>query len=273
MKKKGLFKKLDFLYFCVLLSLIISQIIIITALIFISPQSLDSIPLITPICLGTILALALIYFITRITESSTDIQEYARISTTWAMFIVFGASFCAILIWMPDTILDLYRMPFAFALCIGMQYYSPVLNQLSELKNIPEKDMKGQNEAVINITPEKSYEKHEETIIELTTEAWYLAKTFEHAILQLNIDQPRRYTSRIEWFLKKAEESLNDVGLRIVNVEGHAYDAGMAADPVDPPRNIDVNDSLEVTWMIEPIIMKGTDLIKRGKVYIRRTES
>ena len=219
------------------------------------------------------ISVALIYFITRITESSTDIQEYARISTTWAMFIVFGASFCAILIWMPDTILDLYRMPFAFALCIGMQYYSPVLNQLSELKNIPEKDMKGQNEAVINITPEKSYEKHEETIIELTTEAWYLAKTFEHAILQLNIDQPRRYTSRIEWFLKKAEESLNDVGLRIVNVEGHAYDAGMAADPVDPPRNIDVNDSLEVTWMIEPIIMKGTDLIKRGKVYIRRTES
>ena len=273
MKKKGLFKKLDFLYFCVLLSLIILQIIIITALIFISPQSLDSIPFITRICIGTILALALIYFITRITESSTDIQEYARISTTWAMFIVFGASFCAILIWMPDTILDLYRMPFAFALCIGMQYYSPVLNQLSELKNIPEKDMKGQNEAVINITPEKSYEKHEETIIELTTEAWYLAKTFEHAILQLNIDQPRRYTSRIEWFLKKAEESLNDVGLRIVNVEGHAYDAGMAADPVDPPRNIDVNDSLEVTWMIEPIIMKGTDLIKRGKVYIRRTES
>ena len=275
MKKKGLFKKLDFLYFCVLLSLIISQIIIITALKFISvtPQLTDSVPSISLVCIGAILALALIYIISLIMESSTDIREYARTSTVWAMFIAFGTSFCAILIWIPETNMDLYRMPFAFALCIGMQYYSPVLNQLSELKNIPEKDMKGQNEAVINITPEKSYEKHEETIIELTTEAWYLAKTFEHAILQLNIDQPRRYTSRIEWFLKKAEESLNDVGLRIVNVEGHAYDAGMAADPVDPPRNIDVNDSLEVTWMIEPIIMKGTDLIKRGKVYIRRTES
>ena len=273
MKKRELFKKLDFLYFCVLLSLIISQIIIITALIFISPQSLDSISFITPICIGTILVLALIYFITRITESSTDIQEYALISTTWAMFIAFGASYCAILIWFPKTKIDLYRLPIALALCIGMQYYPPVLDQLAKLKDVPEKDMEGQNEAVINVTAENDVEEHEKTIIKLTTEAWYLAKTFEHAILQLKIDQPRRYTSRIEWFLKKAEESLNDVGLRIVNVEGHAYDAGMAADPVDPPKNIGVNDSLEVTWMIEPIIMKGTNLIKRGKVYLRRTES
>ena len=272
MEKRGLFKKLDFLYFCVLLSLIISQIIIITALIFISPQSLDSIPLITPICLGTILALALIYFVTRITVSSTETQEDARVWIGWAMFLVLMASFCALLIGIPETKMDLYRMPFALALCIGMQYYPPVLDQLAKLKDVPEKDMEGQNEAVINVTAENDVEEHKETIIELTTEAWYLAKIFERAILQLNIDQPRRYTSRIEWFLKKAEESLNDVGLRIVNVEGHAYDVGMAAAPVNM-EEFDVDDSLEVTWMVEPIIMKGTDLMKRGKVYLRRTES
>lgn len=275
MNKSKQFRNLDLLSSSVLLSLIILQIIFITTLIPNSDiqQSNDTIPSISNICIGAIIALALIYVITLIMDSSTEIREYARTATGLAMFVAFGASFFGIIVWYPDTKIDLYRMPITLALCIGMQYYPPVLNRLSKLKDIPEKDVAEQKEAVINVTAEKSYEEHEDTILELTTEAWYLAKTFEHAILQLNIDQPRRYTSRIEWFLKKAEESLNDVGLRIVNVEGHAYDTGMAADPVDPPKNIGVNDSLEVTWMIEPIIMKGTDLIKRGKVYLRRKES
>ncbi len=274
MKKRELFKKLDFLYFCVLSSLIISQIIIITTPIFNSDtsQSTDTKLPISLICIGAILALALIYIISLIMESSTEIRECARTSTGWGMYIVLGVSFLGILIWPSQTKTDLYRMPIALALCIGMQYYPPVLNRLSKLKDIPEKDMEEEKEAVINVTAEKSYEEHQETIIKLTTEAWYLAKIFERAILQLNIDQPRRYTSRIEWFLKKAEESLNDVGLRIVNVEGHGYDVGMAAAPVNM-EEFDVDDSLEVTWMVEPIIMKGTDLMKRGKVYLRRTES
>ena len=48
MKKKGLFKKLDFLYFCVLfISFIITQIFFSTTQLFfsISPQKQDSIPL------------------------------------------------------------------------------------------------------------------------------------------------------------------------------------------------------------------------------------
>ena len=271
MKKKGLFKKLDFLYFCVLLSLIISQIIIITALIFISPQSLDSIPFITPICLGAILALVLIYFITRITESSTDIQEYARISTTWAMFIVFGASFCAILIWMPDTILDLYRMPFAFALCIGMQYYSPILDQLVKYKDVVEKNMEGQEETVINVTAEKSMEGHKEVVISIAIESWRLAKIFERALTQLNAVESKRYTSQLRWFVKRTEEVLKDVGLRIVNVEGNPYEPGMAATPVNI-EDFDADDSLIVNLMIEPIIMEGAVLIKTGKVTLRRVK-
>ena len=274
MNKREQFRNLDLLSSSVLLSLIILQIIFITTLIPNSDiqQSDDTIPSISHICIGAIIALTLIYVITLIMDSSAEIREYARTATGLAMFVAFGASFLGIIVWYPDTKIDLYRMPIALALCIGMQYYPPVLNRLSKLKDIPEKDMEEQKEAVINVTAEKSYEEHEETIIELTTEAWYLAKIFERAILQLNIDQPRRYTSRIEWFLKKAEESLNDVGLRIVNVEGHAYDVGMAAAPVNM-EEFGVDDSLEVTSMVEPIIMKGTDLMKRGKVYLRRTES
>ena len=274
LKKREQFTKLDLLSVSVLLSLIILQIIFITTLTPNSDiqQSDDTIPPISHICIGAIIGLALVYVITLILDSSTEIQEYARTATGLAMFVAFGASFLGIIIWYPETKLDLYRMPIALALCIGMQYYPPVLNQLAKVKDLPETGMEEQHEAATDITAERSYEEHEEKIIELTTDAWYLAKIFERAILQLNLDQPRRYTSRIEWFLKKAEESLNDVGLRIVNVEGHVYDTGMAAAPVNM-EEFDVDDSLEVTWMVEPIIMKGTDLMKRGKVYLRRTGS
>ena len=131
MKKKGLFKKLDLIYFSVLLTLIISQIII-TALIFspILPQTGDSNPSTILICIGAILALGLIYVITCIVESSTETHEYARKFTLSAMFIILGASFCAILIQPSETDMDLYRMPFALALCIGMVYYPPALDQL-----------------------------------------------------------------------------------------------------------------------------------------------
>ncbi len=275
LQKTDIVRKSDKIVFYLLLSLIGLQIIITTARLFNSnpPQFPDDNPPISFVCIGTIILLGLIYLIVIMMKSSAEIQEYTRTATGFAMFIAFGASILGIIVWYPDTEIDIYRLPIALTLCIGMQYYPPILNRLVEDKDLPEIELEEQTEAVINTTPEERYEEHEEAIIALTTEAWYLAKIFERSILELNIDQPRRYTSRIEWFLKKAEESLNDVGLRIVNVEGHAYDAGMAADPVDPPRNIDVNDSLEVTWMIEPIIMKGTDLIKRGKVYLRRTES
>lgn len=272
LRKRGLFKKLDFLYFCFLLTLIISQIIITLIYIPIPPQIRDSNPPIALICIGTISTLALIYFITRIVESSIDIQEYARISTLWAMFIAFGMSFCVILIWVPETDMELYRMPIALALCIGMQYYPPIFDQLDKLKDLLEKDIEGHKETEINITTEKNVEGYIDAIINLTTEAWCLAKVFERAIIQLNIDQPRRYTSRIEWFVKEAEESLKDVGLRIVNIEGHTYDPGMAVAPVNM-EEFDVDDTLEVKWMVEPIIMEGTVLVKRGKVSLRRIES
>ena len=259
MRKRGLFKKLDFLYFCVLLTLIISQII---APIFspILPQIQDSNPPLILLCIGTILALALIYFITRIAESSTETQEYARASTLWAMFIALGMSFCAILIWLPETKMDLYRMPFALALCMGMAYYPPMLDHLTRVK-----------EAAEERSAERVVEKYKDTVINLAIESWHFAKVYERAITRLDTKQTQRYTRQLEQFIQKAEESLEEVGLRIVNVEGTPYDPGMAATPLNI-EDFGPEDQLVVDKMLEPIIMEGTDLAKTGTVTLRRIE-
>ena len=283
MNKAQLIKRSDFIFPGLILSLIIIQI-------FnpISSQTRDSNLPMALICIGAILTLLLIYVITQIATSSTDTQEYARISTLSGMFIVFGAIFCLILIDLPETKMDLYRMPFALALCIGMAYYPPALDRLKASRNSSEQSLaeyeepiidtatatgtKEHKEPVLDIATESSIEKHKDAVISLAIESWRLAKVFERTITQLNVDKPRRYISQIEWFVKKAEESLEDVGLRIVNVEGHSYDPGMAATPVNI-EDFDIDDSLKVNLMVEPIIMEGSVLMRRGKVFLRRIES
>ena len=283
MNKAQLTKRSDFISSGLILSLIITQI-------FnpISSQTRDSNPPMALICIGAILALAIIYVLTRIVKSSTDTQEYARIFTLSGMFIVFGVIFCVILIDLPETQMDLYRMPFALALCLGMAYYPPALDRLKASRNCPETHQEKHKEAVLDTTTatgikehkeanfhiasETNTDVHKDAVINLVTESWRLAKVFELAIIQLKVDKPRRYTNRIEWFTKKAEESLERTGLRIVNLEGYPYDPGMAAAPVNL-EEFDVDDSLEVSLMVEPIIMDGTVLVKRGKISLRRVES
>ena len=271
-KKRGIIKKPDFIYFYVLLSLIILQIGI--TILFFSPFTIhlsDSLPSISFVCIGVILIFALIYIITHILDSSPEIQEYARTSTGIGMFVAFCAGLLGILIWYPETRTDLNRMPIALALCIGMQYYPPILKQLSKLKSIPEKDIKEQNEAVINVTVEKDVEEHKETIINLAVESWRLVKIFERALAHLNTVESKRYTNQLRWFVKRTEDALSDVGFRIVNVEGNPYEPGMAATPVNI-EDFEADDSLVVNFMIEPIIMEGTVLKRTGKVTLRRVE-
>ena len=90
-------------------------------------------------------------------------------------------------------------------------------------------------------------------------------------LTRLNGNQTKRYTNQLQQFVKKAEESLEEVGLRIVNVEGYPYDPGMAATPLNI-EDFEPEDHLVVDQMLEPIIMEGTVLAKTGTVTLRRVE-
>ena len=253
--KARLAKRSDFIYFGVILSLIITQIFI-----QISPEIRGSVHIITYICLGTIFALALIYFITRITVSTPEVHENIRVWIGWTMFLVLGISFCMLLIKFPDTKADLFRMPFALALCIGMEYYPPMLDQLTKLRNAPEESM-----------TEKSIDGHKDTVINLATESWRFTTVYQRMLTNLDVSEHKKYTSQLRWHIKKMEESLEEGGLRIVNVEGHPYDPGMAATPVNI-EDFDADEPLVVNRMLEPIIMEGQVLVKTGKVTLRRIE-
>jgi len=108
-----------------------------------------------------------------------------------------------------------------------------------------------------------------QAVVSMAVESWRFGRVFDRLLLKLDAGEQNRYKSQFRWFIKKVEEALEQADLRIVNVEGHPFDPGMAATPLNI-EEFDANDALMVDQMIEPIIMGKEGLIKTGTVTLRK---
>lgn len=120
-------------------------------------------------------------------------------------------------------------------------------------------------------TPEHT-EIMKESLLTIAMEAWRFGKVFERVLMKLDAGERTRYARQLRWFIKKVEESLAQSELRIVNIEGHPFDPGMAAKPVNI-EDFNADDSLVVDQMLEPIIMGKEGLLKTGTVTLRKVAS
>ena len=111
-----------------------------------------------------------------------------------------------------------------------------------------------------------------DAVISMAIESWRFARVFDRLLLKLDAGEQNRYKSQFRWFIKKVEEALEQADLKLVNVEGHPFDPGMAATPLNI-EEFDANDALIVDHMIEPIIMGKEGLVKTGTVTLVKVES
>lgn len=116
-----------------------------------------------------------------------------------------------------------------------------------------------------------SPESMREAVISMAVESWRFGRVFDRLLIKLDAGEQNRYKSQFRWFIKKVEEALEQADLRIVNVEGHPFDPGMAATPLNI-EEFDAKDALMVDQMIEPIIMGKEGLFKTGTVTLRKVE-
>ena len=114
-----------------------------------------------------------------------------------------------------------------------------------------------------------TYDALVQSVINIAVESWRIGRVFDRMLTKLDAGEQTRYQSQLRWFIKKVEESLKDAGLRIVNVEGHPFDPGVAATPLNI-EEFDANDALMVDQMLEPIIMGKEGLVKTGTVTLRK---
>lgn len=107
------------------------------------------------------------------------------------------------------------------------------------------------------------------SILNMAIESWRFGRAFDRVLMKLDAGDQARYKNQFRWFIKKVEESLEEAGLRIVNVEGHPFDPGMAATPLNI-EEFEASDTLMVDQMLEPIIMGKDGLVKTGTVTLRK---
>jgi hypothetical protein len=111
----------------------------------------------------------------------------------------------------------------------------------------------------------------EQSLVDIAIESWRFSRLFARVVSKLDAGESSRYLNQMRYFQKKVEESLDVIGLKLVNVEGLPYDAGVAASAI----NLDdfaADDHLIVDQMLEPIVMGPNGLRREGSVMLRKVQ-
>lgn len=115
-------------------------------------------------------------------------------------------------------------------------------------------------------------EQLERSLIDIAVESWRFSRLFARVVNKLDAGEGARYVNQLRYFQKKVEDSLDESGLKLVNVEGQLFDPGMAASALNI-GDFGPDDHLLVDQMVEPIIMGLEGLKKQGTVMLRKAES
>jgi len=110
---------------------------------------------------------------------------------------------------------------------------------------------------------------YEEIIVKIVTENWRLMKLFMKVITKLDASEANRYFNQVRYFQKTIHDSLDEAGMKLVNLEGQFYDAGMAAAPLNTDE-FEADDKLIVEQMIEPLIMKDGTIRKQAIINLAK---
>ena len=117
-----------------------------------------------------------------------------------------------------------------------------------------------QEESKSGITPD-------EALLNLAIEGWRFGKLFARMLGKMDVVESPRYANQLRFFLKKVDENLAEVGMRLVSLEGQPFDPGIAASALNL-ADFGPNDRLFIEQMVEPIVMGVNGLVRPGTVLL-----
>ena len=109
----------------------------------------------------------------------------------------------------------------------------------------------------------------ETTLASLAIESWRLSKSFERLLIKSDPMEQRKYKSKLSWFNKKLNETLEEANLKFINLENQKYDTGAAVTALNLD-DFQPDDVLEIDQMIEPIVMSNEGVLIAGTVVLRK---
>ena len=110
-----------------------------------------------------------------------------------------------------------------------------------------------------------------EILLDVAIESWRFARLFRRVLSKLDADEAPRYVGQLRYYLKTLGERLEAADLRLVDIEGHPYDPGVAASALNI-GDFAPGDVLVVEQMLEPIVMGSDGLVRSGTVMLRKVQ-
>ncbi|WP_294045626.1 hypothetical protein [Sphingomonas sp.] len=108
----------------------------------------------------------------------------------------------------------------------------------------------------------------EDLLIDLAVESWRLCRMFQRSIDARDIRAAGRQSNQVRYFQRKLDDSLAPLGLKLVVLDGQAYDTGMAATALNA-ADFGPEDTLYVDQMMEPIVMGPNGVRRTGTMMLR----
>ena len=121
----------------------------------------------------------------------------------------------------------------------------------------------------MNARSESQEDVLEASLIDVVVESWRLTRSFTRLLTKLDASEAVRYQSQLRFYLKRLDGALAAAGLKIADLEGQPYDAGMAATPLNI-ADFAPDDVLLVDQMLEPVIMGDSGLRRTGTIMLKR---
>lgn len=109
----------------------------------------------------------------------------------------------------------------------------------------------------------------EEALISLSVESWRFSQMFGRVVKKLDAGEAERYVNQARYFHRRLEESLACAKLRLVELEGHPYDPGMAVEALNL-ADFAPDEPLLIAQVVEPIVMGPNGLKRQGIVRLRK---
>lgn len=104
---------------------------------------------------------------------------------------------------------------------------------------------------------------YEKVIISMVVENWRFINLFDKVISKLDINEQTKYSNQIRYLKKVINDCLEEVELRIVDIEHQEYDPGMRVTAVNIDDFTGEDKQLIITQVMEPLIIDKNGTVKR----------
>lgn len=101
-------------------------------------------------------------------------------------------------------------------------------------------------------------------LLALSIEAWKFVRLFQRALSKFEPSEQTRFSGQIRFFQRRVDTLLEARGIRLESLEGHLFEPGLAATPLNADEFSNSEQRLVVAQMIEPVVMGPNGVVRTG---------